>query len=392
MKRKNNNITNPINMKAKIITLSLVLVVAISIVVTLSLPKSKMFLGIYDANSEMRKTDLLNKSPYAIFGDSSQTLMAEQERTLNHTLEIGSTQIEDSRMVINMQTGLVQFLNENNHLVKELLLKPIDIARFLTVDRFAEKYADMSPYQYAANNPIKYIDVNGDSIWVSISTTVNGANGQSSIQTTNYYYGQNANGTWGFVDPSGNLYSGNNQFVNDVSSSLGSLQSGGNAGNALVSSLAGSADNVMVLQSRGGNSEFQDPNNPQYDSYVRYNPNGASPFQGQNYVSLGHELAHTQDRFNGTLDQNTWFNVTNQSGQSQSIPYAEIYATHIENQIRSENSLPLRTHYAADAYGNGSGTSILFNNSNQSRFYDSRGIVNPNYRPIKRRKQTPFTY
>jgi len=379
-------------MKAKIITLSLVLVVAISIVVTLSLPKSKMFLGIYDANSEMRKTDLLNKSPYAIFGDSSQTLMAEQERTLNHTLEIGSTQIEDSRMVINMQTGLVQFLNENNHLVKELLLKPIDIARFLTVDRFAEKYADMSPYQYAANNPIKYIDVNGDSIWVSISTTVNGANGQSSIQTTNYYYGQNANGTWGFVDPSGNLYSGNNQFVNDVSSSLGSLQSGGNAGNALVSSLAGSADNVMVLQSRGGNSEFQDPNNPQYDSYVRYNPNGASPFQGQNYVSLGHELAHTQDRFNGTLDQNTWFNVTNQSGQSQSIPYAEIYATHIENQIRSENSLPLRTHYAADAYGNGSGTSILFNNSNQSRFYDSRGIVNPNYRPIKRRKQTPFTY
>lgn len=379
-------------MKTRLITLSVILVATISIIVTLLIPKSKMFLGVYDENSDMRKINQVNKSPYAIFGDSSQILMTEQERTLRHTLEIENLQVKDSRMVINMQTGLVQFINKDNHLIKELLLKPIDIARFLTADRFAEKYEVMSPYHYAANNPIKYIDVNGDSIWVSISTTVIGANGESTIQTTNYYYGQDANGTWGFIDPSGNLYSGNNQFVNDVSSSLSSLQSGGNAGNALVLGLAGSSDNVMILQSNGGNSEFQDPNNPQYDSYVRYNPNASSPFQGQNYVSLGHELAHTQDRFNGTLDQNTWFNVTNQSGQSQSIPYAEIYATHIENQIRSENGLPLRTHYAVDAYGNGSGPSILFNNSRQSRFYDSRGIVNPNYHPINRRKQTPFTY
>ena len=39
------------------------------------------------------------------------------------------------------------------------------IGRFTTQDRFAEKYYSMSPYQYAANNPINYVDVNGDSIW-----------------------------------------------------------------------------------------------------------------------------------------------------------------------------------------------------------------------------------
>ena len=38
------------------------------------------------------------------------------------------------------------------------------IGRFFKVDRFAEKYYNFSPYQYAANNPIRYIDVNGDSI------------------------------------------------------------------------------------------------------------------------------------------------------------------------------------------------------------------------------------
>ncbi|NJN34177.1 MAG: hypothetical protein HC817_07935 [Saprospiraceae bacterium] len=38
------------------------------------------------------------------------------------------------------------------------------VGRFPMVDRFAEKYVIVNPYQYAANNPIKFIDVNGDSI------------------------------------------------------------------------------------------------------------------------------------------------------------------------------------------------------------------------------------
>ena len=31
-------------------------------------------------------------------------------------------------------------------------------------DNYSEKYVDLSPYQYAANNPIVNIDVNRDSI------------------------------------------------------------------------------------------------------------------------------------------------------------------------------------------------------------------------------------
>ncbi len=38
------------------------------------------------------------------------------------------------------------------------------IARFGTRDRFSEKYYEFSNYGYAAQNPIKFIDVNGDSI------------------------------------------------------------------------------------------------------------------------------------------------------------------------------------------------------------------------------------
>jgi RHS repeat-associated protein len=41
------------------------------------------------------------------------------------------------------------------------------LGRFFTQDRFAEKYASYSPYQYGGNNPIKYVDINGDSLKLS---------------------------------------------------------------------------------------------------------------------------------------------------------------------------------------------------------------------------------
>ena len=63
------------------------------------------------------------------------------------------------------------------------------IGRFFTQDRFADKYHSLSPYQYAANNPILNIDVNGDSVWTT-TKTVKDRNGRLIITNTIHVQGK----------------------------------------------------------------------------------------------------------------------------------------------------------------------------------------------------------
>lgn len=266
--------------------------------------------------------------------------------------------------------------------------------RFGKIDRFAEDYAGISPYSYSANNPIRYREVAGDSIKIAVITR--GPNNEAVTQ--NLYWGQDANGNNGFIDiATGNAYQGNDQLVADVTGALNNLINGGNVGSTLVSDLASDQNNsVQIIGTNGGNGADENSGN-----WVRWNsanvngppdndPNNNN--QRPSYIGLGHELAHIRDVWNGGADQTPWYNYTDANGNNQSIPRAEIYSTHIENQLRSENNLPLRTNYTVDPNGNPTGPNILFPNTRQSRYYDSNGNNNRNYRVIRRRKQTPFSY
>jgi hypothetical protein len=266
------------------------------------------------------------------------------------------------------------------------------IGRFNQTDRFSEKYNGLSPYQYGANNPISNIDINGDSIWVVVQSTVN-----NQIQTQQYYFGADQQGNYAFRDQGGNAYQGNNQFIGDVSNGLNDLMKGGSAGNALVTDLADASANVQIIpgnaNSSRGNAEFAS-NSSLGGSAVRWDPNfnGVQGNQRPSFVALGHELTHSQDRLNRTLDLNSWFTYQDQNGITQSVPRAEISATHMENRIRAENGVSLRQNYTYDPAGRPTGTRIIFNGTRQSRYYNSSGNPNPDFRPIRRRRQTPFTY
>jgi hypothetical protein len=218
------------------------------------------------------------------------------------------------------------------------------VPRFTTQDPLAEKYYAVSPYVYCGNNPVRYVDLHGDSITTIVTSTQNGI-----TTNTTYYYGQDANGNYGFLDSNGQIYSGNNAYVNNLTTSLNNLRTGGNTGSILVGDLMNSTNTVQIAQG----SNKADPNG----TYIKWDPNSTTGGMNEvgtenrpTYIGLGHEMAHIQDTWKGTIDNSTWITVG-----GTSIPNAEKYATHIENQLRAENGIPLRTHYGIDA---SSGTRI----------------------------------
>jgi RHS repeat-associated protein len=73
------------------------------------------------------------------------------------------------------------------------------LGRFTTIDPLAEKYPNMSPYVYCDNNPIKYVDLQGDSL------TLVGQNAQAAIMAIYNGLADNTNITMkfnnGVLDP-----------------------------------------------------------------------------------------------------------------------------------------------------------------------------------------------
>ncbi|MBN2426679.1 MAG: hypothetical protein JXB44_16770, partial [Calditrichaceae bacterium] len=100
-----------------------------------------------------------------------------------------------------------------------------EIARFFNVDRFADKYPSLTPYQYAANNPVLFVDVNGDSIWIKYKDK------EGKEQKVLYTQGMSAKG---YSENAAILITALNLINTD------------NKGNELVTTLTGSTENYDV--------------------------------------------------------------------------------------------------------------------------------------------------
>lgn len=291
---------------------------------------------------------------------------------------------EISRVEFDKNTLSLNLFDENDNVIKSLVFDPNE-KKFLTMDPLAEKYYSISPYAYCGNNPVNAVDLRGDSITYVINSTITNADGTTSISSNLYYYGQDASGNFGFIGSNGSIYSGSDTNLNNLTAAVNSLRIGGNAGNALVGNLINSTNTVQVVQ--GHNTA--DING----AFIRWNPNsttgGINTMGNENrpsYIGLGHEMAHIQDTWNGTIDNSTWVTVG-----GVTIPNSEKYATHIENQLRAENGIPLRTHYGIDA---STGTRVGLESTrvvkgNASLYHRQPNGVAPNGIPLL---PTPFLY
>jgi len=125
-------------------------------------------LNFGNANTQFRNVEQTNLSPYAMFGDSSVVLLTDAEKYGRQFIEIFNTDklSETYKIEFDQKQQKIRFYNKKGKLLKEELLAPEMIAKFLAVDPRAEKYGGWSPYNYVMGNPIRNIDPNGDTVRV----------------------------------------------------------------------------------------------------------------------------------------------------------------------------------------------------------------------------------
>ena len=205
------------------------------------------------------------------------------------------------------------------------------IGRTPTMDAMAEKYYSISPYAWCGGNPIQHIDPDGN----IIRTYINGFE-------YDYQFGEFG---YGFYDSNGAYYDGNDVFVSESVQALGKLQEG-QIGGALVSYLIDSKNIVELVladKDNGFNADsnqlFWNPTKLQagYSAIAQKGEERSRPA----YIGLGHELAHVLDSWLSTLDLNIF-----KKYPEGSLSVAEVYACNVENEIRKEHNVPLRTHYS----------------------------------------------
>ena len=237
------------------------------------------------------------------------------------------------------------------------------VGRFFNIDRLSEKYENISPYNYTANNPVRFVDVDGE--WIYIS---------DQGQQYRYVMGGNVEmkdketGEWNLVEDKTSL----STYVQQIIEGIYQLESSGPTGGAVAGYFNNSRKNVYIkdlpkvfgMAALGYNINI-DLNFVANDIFTTVGMKEAIF-----YVTLGHEMAHVIDAYeNPNSYKDLWL-----KNSTKDITRSEIFATHIENQIRSESGLPLRRYYGNTEDSN-TGTvrplrqSLLIDKNGNSLFY-----------------------
>jgi len=214
---------------------------------------------------------------------------------------------------------------------------------FPTPDRFCEKYPNLSPYQYGANDPIKFIDVNGDSIKIIIdkSNSVYYDNGKIYNADGSEYTGKGTK-----VKKNGNrVLTGD---LKKVVNALDKISNGGSAGKELIEESVMNRKTINISVGK---------NNSALGLNVSYNPQdktGGLDANGSTirpaFLGLAHELVHAIEFAQKTIDYSNWFSYKSTGGRVARVRKAEISASNFENRIRAENGITLRSYYTVSEY------------------------------------------
>lgn len=157
---------------------------------------------------------------------------------------------------------------------------------WLSVDRLAEKYPHSSPYVFSGNNPVSYVDPNGDSLIVLIAPDGAGGNGHMAMMVQDP-----GSGEWYYMTQGGNM----------SSSSQASPQSSGSSdatGGVYITGTGQTNSKAAVEWVRN-----HDKNNSYYKEYVSFETTKA-----QDARMLTTAIAHQKEYKDGDKEYNVFYN------------------------------------------------------------------------------------
>ncbi len=102
-------------------------------------------------------------SPYARFGYEGKVLRTPQERQQRMMLVVPNPDTTALVVAIGLDPAKQKYylFDKQNQVLASDTLAGTTISRFLTVDPLTAKYAWYTPYQFAGNKPIQFVDIDG---------------------------------------------------------------------------------------------------------------------------------------------------------------------------------------------------------------------------------------
>jgi len=207
------------------------------------------------------------------------------------------------------------------------------LCQFPKADPLAEDYCPLSPYLYCAANPILFVDPSGNRISIQVGGEI-------------FYVRMSSNMQYEAYDSNMEPYTGNDPKILKILDALNRLKTGA-FGASLTNLLADSPLKTIYIMVNDVNS-FQQNADGMGNSIICWDPysntggislttNGEYTLYCPSYINLAHELGHALNDLIGNYDESKWYNEYRR---------CEIFACYIENRVRAENGIPLRTHYS----------------------------------------------